>query len=153
MLFQKINKSDADKVFITCKNGSTSLIGIGYPVCFDTLTDANGNTVILPSTVGLRLFAGIVAGRSMGTSGQPSQYQKVQCYGWNSAIMVGATTITPGAALSPFNAGTYLRPSILHSASTAESIDETYGHVVAGTTYNTPSATYISTIRGFIRAM
>jgi hypothetical protein len=74
MLFQKINKSDADKVYITCKNGSTSLIPIGTPVCFDTLTDANGNTVILPSTVGLRLFAGIVADRSMGTSGQANQY-------------------------------------------------------------------------------
>ncbi len=153
MIFQKINQSDADKVFITCKNGSTSRIAIGTPVCFDTLTDANGNTVILPSTVGLRLFAGIVADRIMGTSGQPDQYQKVQCYGWNSTIYVGATTVTPGKALAPFDAGTYLRPAILHSASTAEAIDETYGYVVAGTTYNTPAATYISTICGFIRAM
>jgi len=153
MLFQKINREDADKVFITCKNGTTSRIVPGTPVCFDTLTDANGNTVILPSTVGLRLFAGVVASVTAGTSGQPDQYQKVQCFGWNSAIMVGATTVTPGKMLAPFDAGTYLRPAILHGASTAEAIDETYAYVVAGTTYNTPAATYISTIRGFIRAM
>lgn len=153
MLFQKINQDSADKVFITCKNGSTSRIAIGTPVCFDTLTDANGNTVIIPSTVGLKLFAGIVTDRIMGTSGQPDQYQKVQCYGWNGAVMVGATTVAPGASLAPANALTYLRPAILHSASTAESIDETYAYVVAGTTYATPAATYISTIRGFIRAM
>lgn len=153
MLFQKINKSDADKVFVTCKNGSTSRIAIGTPVCFDTLTDANGNTVILPSTVGLKLFAGIVADRIMGTSGQPDQFQKVQCYGWNPTIYVGATTVAPGNALAPFDAGTYLRPAVLHSASTAEAIDESAGFVVAGTTYATPASTYISTIRGFIRAM
>jgi len=153
MLFQKINQSDADKVFVTCKNGSTSRIAVGTPVCFDTLTDANGNTVILASTVGLRLFAGIVADRIMGTSGQPDQYQKVQCYGWNNAIMMGATTVTPGIAMQVGNALTYMRPAILHGASTAEDIDETYAYVVAGTTYNTPSATYISTVLGFIRAM
>jgi hypothetical protein len=89
----------------------------------------------------------------MGTSGQPDQYQKVQCYGWNSAIMMGATTVTPGAAMQIANSLTYMRPAILHSASTAESVDEAYAYVVAGTTYNTPAATYITTVRGFIRAM
>lgn len=153
MLFQKINIDSADKVFITCKNGLTSRIAIGTPVCFDSTTDVNGNTVITPTTATLRLFAGIVADRIMGTSGQPDQYQKVQVYGYNPSIMMGATTVTPGIAMAAANGLTYLRPAILHGASTAEAIDETYAYVVAGTTYNTPAATYITLVRGFIRAM
>jgi hypothetical protein len=153
MLFQKLNSDSADKVFITCKNGLTSRIAIGTPVCFDSVTDNNGNTVITPTTASLRLFAGIVSDRIMGTSGQPDQYQKVQVYGYNPAILMGATSVTPGIAMQIANGLTYLRPAILHSATTAAEIDETYAYVVAGTTYNTPAATYIATKPGYIRAM
>lgn len=155
MLFQKINQDSADKVFITCKNGLTTQIAIGTPVCFDSTTDNNGNTVIEPTTATLRMFAGIVTDRIMGTSGQPDQYQKVQVYGYNPAIMMGATSVTPGAPMIAGNALTYMRPALLLSASTVfnYAVNEAYAYVVAATTYNTPAATYIATVPGYIRAM
>ena len=52
MLFQRINRSDPEKVFIVVKNSySTAAITVGQAVVFDYTTDQDGVGVTQPSTV------------------------------------------------------------------------------------------------------
>jgi len=152
MIFQQISRSDADRFFSICKNGEASRLVPGTPVCFDFNTDANGNTVILPLDSHLRMFAGIV-GNTIGTSGQPDQYGKVQVYGYAPTIYVGTSTVTPGAILMAVSGATFLKLGLTHAASTTETPTEAYCYVIAGTTYNAGTNNAPGAIRGIIRAM
>ena len=153
MLFQKINREDGDKVFITCKNGEAFAINPGEPVCFSD-TAADGNVVTRPLDRTRRMFAGIVGSVTMGTSGLHNAYQKVQAYGWNNAISVGFSTVNAGEPLVAKSGVTYLQVAVMHAASTAEAITEQFAFVIAGTTYAAPATTYLTNSHpGFIRAL
>ena len=89
MLFQRLNRSDPEKVFIVVKNSySTAAITVGQAVVFDYTTDADGVGVTQPSTVLLDIPAGIVEAASIAAG----DYGLIQVYGHNANALVDGTS-------------------------------------------------------------
>ena len=93
MLFQRINRSNPEKVFVVAYNSySTAAITNGQYVPWDVLTDSDGVSVTIPQarTLGGGIDgAGIVASGSIATG----DYGLVQVYGYHSAVRVRSFTI------------------------------------------------------------
>jgi hypothetical protein len=91
MLFQRINRSDAEKVFIVVKNSySTAAITSGQVVAFDYTTDADGVGVTRPTTALLAMPAGVVETASIAAG----DYGLVQVYGHNANCLVNGSSGT-----------------------------------------------------------
>lgn len=89
MLFQRIKRSDPERVFIVVKNGySTASLTNGQPVQWD-MGDADGVNVTAPSAAFKRMaaFTGIVAETIAYEA-----YGLVQVYGYHSAVIVDSST-------------------------------------------------------------
>lgn len=89
MIFQRVNRSNPERVFIVAYNGySTASLTNGQPVQWD-LGDADGVSVSIPSAAYKRMsaFAGIVA--ETIASGA---YGLIQVYGYHSAVIVDSST-------------------------------------------------------------
>jgi len=107
MLFQRINRSDPEKVFIVVKNGyATAALTNGQPVMWD-LTDKDGVSVSI--SIGAKapgLFAG-VAVESIAVGA----YGLIQIFGYHPSVVVTCSTtgknIVVGDAL-------YLRTAALN---------------------------------------
>lgn len=97
MLFQRLNRSDPEKVFIVVKNTySTAAITVGQIVAWDYTTDADGVGVTRPTTALLKLVAGVVEYASIAAG----EYGLIQIYGHNAnALVDGTTGIGVGAPL------------------------------------------------------
>lgn len=96
MLIQKLNRDDADKVFVLVRNVSGGTLTAGYPVCWDTGTP-DGVRVTKPGVPAL--FVGILP-KTLADS----KYGLAQAYGYCGAAFVsGATnaTIAVGDNLIP----------------------------------------------------
>lgn len=102
MLFQRINRSDPERVYIVVYNSwSTASLTNGQVVQWDFTTDADGVGVTRPTARATNrglATAGIVA--ETITSGE---YGLIQVYGYHSAARVRANTtadaIAPGTPL------------------------------------------------------
>lgn len=94
MLFQRINRSDPEKVFIVAKNSySTASLTNGMPVIWDWTTDCDGVGVTL-ATATENVSAGQdVAGVAAETITAGS-YGLLQVYGYHSAVRVRTLTAT-----------------------------------------------------------
>ncbi|MFQ5472243.1 MAG: hypothetical protein ACE5FA_05080 [Dehalococcoidia bacterium] len=91
MLIQRVNRSDAERVFIAVKNSySTAAITVGQAVCFDYTTDADGVGVTQPTTALLTMPAGIVEDASIAAG----EYGLVQIYGHNANALVNGSSGT-----------------------------------------------------------
>ncbi len=103
MLFQRVNRSDPEKVFIVGYNSSGDSWSNGYAVRWDYSTDSDGVSMEKPAAIGARgigkaAIAGIVA--ETIASGA---YGLVQVWGYHSAIQMKANTAASspeGAALA-----------------------------------------------------
>jgi len=107
MLFQRINRSDPEKVFIVAKNSyATASLTNGQAVIWDYATDADGVGVTLPTDGTGRAghygtaFAGI-ASETIAAG----DYGLLQVYGYHSAVRVrshtgGNPAIVAGTGLS-----------------------------------------------------
>ena len=98
MLFQRINKSDPEKVFIIGYNSSADAWSNGYAVRWDYTSDVNGVGMEKPAApgacgVGRAGIAGVAA-ETIASSG----YGLIQVWGYHSAVRVksatGASTTT-----------------------------------------------------------
>ena len=86
MLFQRIKRTDPEKVFIVCSNGyGTASLTNGQAVMWD-LGDADGVSVTKPSAKPNN-FAGIVAETIAAGA-----YGLIQVYGYHSAVRVDCST-------------------------------------------------------------
>lgn len=89
MLFQRLNRSDPEKVFIVVKNSySTAAITVGQAVAWDYTTDADGVGVTQPTTALITMPCGIVEYASIAAG----DYGLVQVYGHNANALVDGTT-------------------------------------------------------------
>lgn len=83
MLFQRINRSDAEKIFIICQNVSGSTMTAGYACVFDTGASVDGVRVTKASSTDLQAFAGVadadIASNAFG---------KIQIYGYRSSAYI-----------------------------------------------------------------
>jgi len=141
--FQRINRSDPEKVFIVVKNSySTAAITVGQVVAFDYTTDADGVGVTQPTTALLPHVAGVVADTSIAAGA----YGLVQVYGHNTDCLVaGATDVAAGDQLIAQNGAFTVAKAAatnLHDANPA--------FLVAGQSYTTTAA---AAKKVFIRAL
>jgi len=143
MQFQRINRSDPEKVFIVVKNSySTAAITVGQVVVFDYTTDQDGVGVTQPSTALLPHVAGVVAQASIA----PGDYGLVQVYGHNTDCLVeGGTDVAAGDQLIAQNASF----SVIKAAATSLH-DANPAFLVAGQAYTTAAA---AAKKVFIRAL
>lgn len=110
MLFQRVNRTDAEKVFIAVYNSyGTAAITNGQAVQWDFTTDADGVGVTIPTARATNqgfATAGIVASASIAAG----DYGLLQVYGRHSATRVrgvssGGVVATPGMPLAMNAAG------------------------------------------------
>lgn len=89
MQFQRVNRSDPEKVFIVARNSSsTSAMTVGQVHSWDYTTDADGVGMTFPTTALLKLPAGIIETASIASG----DYGLVQVYGHNANALVDGTT-------------------------------------------------------------
>ena len=149
-LFQKVGRGTA-QIFKILKNSSATAIGPGNAVCYDYTTDADGTSVILPTTAALALFAGVVAqGKTLAASGTDGQWGKVQIYGHHGGVKVGnGTSCYPGVGLIPVNASGVLSVGTTH-VSSISTANEYLQFVVA---CSAVASSVYTDVTCFIRAM
>lgn len=113
MLLQRVNRTDAEKVFSIVQNVSGGTLSAGVPVAMYT-TSPDGVKVSKPATNEFGLLVGLTAA-AVADSG----YVLAQVYGYNSAAYVSnnaSTAITAGNYLGVANGAAYL---VVGGASTA----------------------------------
>jgi len=93
MLFQRINRTDPEKVFVIVKNGySTSSLVAGYPVVWEYTNDKDGISVTKPPASGT---SGLRGGNFAGVITQTiayGDYGLCQVYGYNSDCLTRLAT-------------------------------------------------------------
>lgn len=143
MLFQKLNRDDAEKVFMIVKNVAGATITANYPAVWDISASVDGLRVTKPATATLSLFVGI-ADDNIADAG----YGLVQVYGYRaSAYMTNNTSvaIAAGDELLAVNAQWYLAKS---AASTGIS-----GFIYAAEAFATATTPAAANKKVLIRAM
>lgn len=97
MFFQRINRTDPEKVFVVCKNAySTASLTKGQVVIFAYNSTDDGLAVTRPTTTKKDLIAGVVA-ETIAYGG----YGLMQVYGHNADCLVsGGTDVAIGDKLT-----------------------------------------------------
>jgi hypothetical protein len=109
MIFQRINRSDPEKIFIIAYNSySTASLSNGQAVIWDFATDADGVGVTRPTARATNAGAA-VAGVAAETIAAGS-YGLLQVYGYHSAVRVrnmtgGSPAVAAGSPLAINSAG------------------------------------------------
>src|SRR5512135_1023139 len=83
MLFKRLNRSDAEKVFIIAQNVSGSTMTAGYSCVFDVGASVDGVRVTQASSTDLQAFAGVADSDIANNA-----YGKVQIYGYRSSAYI-----------------------------------------------------------------
>lgn len=103
MLIQRVNRNDAEKIFINVLNKDATANTLGYPVCFDWQNASSlGVAVDQPTTSTLALFAGVTVEDIAANA-----YGLVQIYGYCASVQinVGANSVSAaGLGVGPANA-------------------------------------------------
>lgn len=148
MLFQRVNRTDAEKVFVVVYNASGGAFTTGQAVVWDCGTSADGIRVTTPATATLSSFAGLCqAGIANGA------YGLAQVYGYTSTASVKpdvTTALVAGKIFLPKNGSADLS---CDGAAGLAAADGKTGFLFAmqtNTTMTTPTA---SSHKVFIRAL
>mgnify|MGYP001559408304 CR=1 FL=1 len=106
MIFKQSNRTDAEQVFIVCRNITGATVSAGVPVQYDVVTSTDGNAVTACKSAAnapAGLFAGIT-----DASMVDSAYGLIQVYGFRTSAFVSAAsadTLVPGPFLQGTSAG------------------------------------------------
>lgn len=109
MIFRRINRSGAERVFLTVYNSySTASLTDGQVVMWDYATDADGVSVTIPSA--RAVSAGVAAAGVVAETIASGSYGLLQIYGYHSAVRVrtatgGSPAIAAGRPLAVAAAG------------------------------------------------
>jgi hypothetical protein len=147
MLFQRVNRTDAEKVFTVVYNVSGGSFTVGQAMEYDTGTSADGIRVSTPSTAGLSAFCGLATGTIANNS-----YGLAQIYGYSSTASVKpdvTTALVAGKILKPVNTSA----DFSCAAASLAASDGTTGFVIALQTNATMTTPVASAHKVFIRAM
>lgn len=142
MLFQRVNREDAERVFAIFYNIAGATITANYPAVWD-VTSPDGVAVSKPATATLSLLVGIATENIAD-----SAYGKFQLYGYRSSAYVTNDTsqaIAAGNILIPVNAQWYLDYS---AASDGKS-----GFVYAAEAFATAATPAAANKKVFIRCL
>lgn len=144
MLFQRINRSDAEKVFIIAQNVSGSTMTAGYSCVFDVSASVDGVRVTQASSTDLQAFAG-VADADIANSA----YGKIQIYGYRSSAYIysSAGDSVAGDILTCVASQWGLTPSTTSGSAKA------FGFLCEAVSSSAASSQYHLTAKVFIRAL
>jgi hypothetical protein len=148
MLFQRVNRTDAEKVFVIVYNASGGAFTTGQALEWDTGTSADGVRVTTPSTAALSAFAGIASGSIANGA-----YGLAQVYGYSASASVKpdvTTALVAGKILLPVNASADF--SCAGSGGIAAA-DGKSGFVIALQTNATMTTPVASAHKVFVRAL
>lgn len=151
MKFQRVNRSDAEKVFINVRNvsGATVSAGVGFEWDVAVATDGNAVTAIKSGSLA-GLFVGI-----NDASLADSSYGLCQVYGYRSDCYMSRACAgdTPGAFLKPV-AGYFDTGQTLSAATTSGHIFVSLLETIAASAaYSSAAQVYSTGAAVFIRAM
>jgi hypothetical protein len=124
MIFQRINRTDPEKVFVVAYNSySTAAITVGQVVNWDFITDVDGVGVTRPLARATNAGFG-VAGAVASASIAAGAYGLIQVYGYHSALRVrtvtgGTPAVAKGRPLAANVAGSVFCAESFATASTA----------------------------------
>jgi hypothetical protein len=142
LMFQRINRSDAEQIFAAVYNVTGATQTAGYALVLDTST-FDGLRVTKPATATLSLFMG-VANKDIADS----SYGIAQIYGYRASAFVTNDTsqaIAAGDILIPVNAQSYLTRS---AASDGKS-----GFAIAGQSFATATTPAAANKNVFLRGL
>lgn len=155
MLFQQLNRTDAEKVFIIVKNTSGATLAANLPVYFETDEQSDGLAVSQMVTGGNMLFAGI-NDASLADDG----YGLVQVYGKRTSVVVcpvvSSYSAVPGTRLVGAAGAAYLAFGSMVSANTTEAanlVDTDHFVVSMETIASADGKSATSNCMAFIRAL
>jgi len=122
MLFQRVNRDNAEKVFVIAKNTSGATLAANLPVYWETDEQSDGVAVSQMVTSGNLLFAGINHS-SLADDG----YGLVQVYGARTSVVVSPVvssySAVPGTRLIGVAGAAYLAyGSMLSAGITTEAL-------------------------------
>jgi len=148
MLFQRVNRTDAEKVFVVVYNASGGAFTTGQVLQWDVGTSADGIRVTTPVSAGLSAFAGLAsAGIANGA------YGLAQVYGYTASASVKpdiTTALAAGVIFLPVNSSADL--SCAGSGGIAAADGKT-GFMFAMQTNTTMTTPVASSHKVFIRAL
>ncbi len=125
-LFQRINRSDPEKIFVTVYNSySTAALSNGQAVIWDFATDADGLGVTRPTARATN--AGLAAAGIVAEAIAAGSYGLIQVYGYHSAARM--RTVTGGSPA--IVAGRPLTINVAGSVFCVESISTASKQVVS----------------------
>jgi hypothetical protein len=142
MLFQRINREDAERVFAIFYNVAGAVMTANYPAVWD-VSSPDGVAVSKPATATLSLLVGVATENIADSS-----YGKFQLYGYRSSALVTNDTsvaVAAGDILIPVNAQWHLARS---GASDGKS-----GFLYAAEAFATATTPAAANKKVFIRAL
>lgn len=156
MLFQRINRSDPEKIFMVFYNSySTASLTNGQPVIIDYATDANGVSVTKP-TASTDAHAGFASAGIVAETIAFGSYGLVQVYGYHSAVRArsltgGTPAIAAGIPLSQINAVFALESFPLSVVATSTATQALYFPIALA--LGTQASYTTKTVACFIKAL
>jgi hypothetical protein len=150
MRFQRVNRTDADRVFINVRNVSGTAVSAHIPVQWDVVvaTDGNAVTACLSGTGSpFGLFAGV-----LDQALNDSSYGECQVYGFRQSAYLSRASagFTPGTPLIPV--GAYFDGTTMSAATTSGQVFVTLMETItASAAYSSAAQVYTSSV--FIRSM
>ena len=151
MLFQRINRTDPEKVFLVVYNSySTASLTNGQAVIWDFATDADGVGVTMPSARATN--AGVAGAGIAAETITSGSYGLCQCYGYHSAVRTrsatgGSPAIAAGRPLALNAAGSVFCLESVATGSTSVLVYPMGFALAAQASWTT------KTIAAFIKAM
>ena len=146
MLFQRLNRDDAEKVFVIAYNVAGATITAGYAACWDTAT-ADGVRVTQPTTATFSLLVGLA-----NSDIADSAYGLFQVYGYRASGFVTNDTsvaVAAGDLLVPVNA----QYRLARQAAGNGTVIGGGGHIMAGEAFATATTPAAAQKKVFIRAL
>lgn len=143
MIIQRVNRSDAERVFILVYNVAAATLSSGAACVWDITSSVDGVRVTKAATATLSLLVGATA-----ESIADSSYGRVQVGGYNSQVYVTNDTsqaVAAGDILIPVNAQTYFARSAASDGKT--------GFVYAGAAVATATTPAAAQVKVFVRAL
>ena len=146
MLFQRVNRTAAEKVFVTVYNNEGSILPIGTAAQWDVVV-GNGVNVVQSNTGELNAFAGILPA-AIGIAA----YGLCQVYGLADAAIYLSTNadVTAGVLLAPIAGQNYVSSSLSTWATNASG---TVLPIFAFAMQSSTSSAGTVLLKAFVRAM
>lgn len=143
MIFKRVGRTSAEKVYMVVQNVSGSTLTQGYSCVFDTGANVDGVRVTQASTTDVQAYAG-VADSSIANN----DYGLIQVYGYNPSIYIYSSTGSSATGDNLVAVGANWGVTPATSVGTAKA----FGFLCQAITASS-SSQYYTTAKAFIRAL